>query len=102
MQFDVHPNPVARDRRTWPFVAVLQSIASQSGSDRIVAPLIRMGATPSMGRATPIVRVDDEQFLLHMPGLVGLPARMLKKPVGSIAAHRDRIVEALDWLFLGI
>jgi toxin CcdB len=102
MQFDVHPNPVARDRKTRPFVAVLQSDASQSGLEKIVAPLVRKSDSPSMGRATPIVSVDGEAFLLHMPGLTGIPRRQLAEPIGSIAAHRDRIVDALDWLFLGI
>lgn len=102
MQFDVHPNPIARERRMRPFVAVLQSDASLSRLERIVAPLARMGAEPVSGRGTPIITLEGEDLLLHLPGLVGMPTGLLKKPVGSIAAYRSKIVDALDWLFLGI
>jgi toxin CcdB len=103
MQFDVHLNPIPRDRKMRPFVAILQSDVSQSGPEKIVAPLVRLaGPVDIIGRATPVVNVAGERFLLHTPGLSGMPAGRLKSPVGSIAAHRDRIVDALDWLFLGI
>jgi hypothetical protein len=31
-----------------------------------------------------------------------IPTRLLRHPVGSIAAYQKDIVRALDWLFCGI
>lgn len=103
MQFDVHPNPIARDRKMRPFVVVLQSDASLVGTEKIVAPLVRLPDGPDRPRkAMPVVNVGDDKFLLHLPSLSGLPRGVLKRSVGSIAQDRSRIVDALDWLFLGI
>ncbi len=37
-----------------------------------------------------------------MPLMTTVSARALRRPVGSIAAWRDDISRALDWLFFGI
>jgi hypothetical protein len=50
----------------------------------------------------PVVNVGDDKYLLHLPSLSGLPGSVLKRSVGSIEQDRSRIVDALDWLFLGI
>jgi hypothetical protein len=103
MQFDVHPNPIVRDRKMRPFVVVLQSDASLAGPDRIVAPLVRLpNGADRPRKAMPVVNVGEHKYLLHLPSVSGLPSGSLKRSVGSIAQDRSRIVDALDWLFLGI
>lgn len=103
MQFDVHRNPVARARRSFPLVAILQSDFAETGKDRVVAFLApRYGLPTVAGRLIPIVGIGGDEFALLLPSLTNLPAADLQEPVGNIAFHRDRIVEALDWLFLGV
>jgi post-segregation antitoxin (ccd killing protein) len=41
-------------------------------------------------------------FLLAVDLMVSLPVTALRDPLGSIAAHRDDITRAVDWLFTGI
>lgn len=50
----------------------------------------------------PVVQVNGRDYVLLVPSLTNLPAADLKGAIGNIGAHRDRIVEALDWLFLGV
>lgn len=103
MQFDVYPNPVPRARRACPYVAVLQSDLAETGRDRVVAFLAPRAALPlASGRLMPVVSIGPGEFLLLLPSLTSLPASDLRRAIASLAAHRDRIVEAIDWLFLGI
>jgi hypothetical protein len=50
----------------------------------------------------PRVIVDGRELNILIPGLTVVSVRDLHEPVGSIAAERDAIVAALDFLFLGI
>jgi hypothetical protein len=44
----------------------------------------------------------ERRYALLLPSLTSVRASDLPSPVGNIGAYRDRIVEALDWLFLGV
>jgi toxin CcdB len=103
MQFDVYANPITRARRTFPYVAVLQHDLAETGHDRVAAFLAPRSALPrAAGRIAPVVDVDGRSFVLLVHLLTNLPAADLKIAIGNVSAHRDRIVEALDWLFLGV
>jgi toxin CcdB len=102
-QFDVFVNPLAHARRTYPYVAVLQSDVAETGGDRIVAPLVptaRLGGI--VVRMGPHVRVSDIEHVLLVPKMAAVPAGDLRELRGQISAHRDAIVAALDYLFLGV
>lgn len=101
-QFDVLDNPIPRARRALPFVAILQSDLAETGRDRVVAPLAPRGAMPNLaGRLIPIVSVADKDYALLVPSLTALPATELRHVVASLADDRDRILAALDYLFIG-
>lgn len=102
-QFDVFENPIPRARRTFPFVVVLQSDLVDTGEDRIVAPIgPRSRMTKSVGRLMPHVRVGDAEMVILVPGLMTIRAASLRDVRGRLTAHRDQIVAALDYLFLGV
>ena len=102
-QYDVVDNPVPRARRAFPFVAILQSDLADTGSDRIVAPLVP-GARLSgvVGRLLPIVKVRGVEYALIMPRLTSVPAAGLRAIRDNLSAYRSDIVAALDVLFLGV
>lgn len=103
MQFEVFTNPIKRARRAYPFVAVLQSDVAETGRDRIVAPLVprtRLGGTA--GRLTPHVQVAGIDHVLLVPAMTAVQAADLRDSKGQLAKHRDAIVAALDYLFLGV
>lgn len=103
MQLDVFANPLVRARRAYPYLVVLQADIAALGRERIVAFLAaraQFGAVA--GRLTPIVEVEGREYVVLMPSLTNVPVAELRKAVGNLNGFRDRIVEALDWMFLGI
>jgi toxin CcdB len=102
-QYDVVDNPVPRARRAFPFVAILQSDLANTGSDRIVAPLVPGARILGVvGRLMPIVKVEGVDHALIVPRLTAVPAAELRAVKGSLSAYRNEIVAALDLLFLGV
>ncbi|HEU4733630.1 MAG TPA: CcdB family protein [Kofleriaceae bacterium] len=102
-QFDVFVNPIPQARRAYPYVAVLQSDVADPGRERIVAPLVpkaRLAGT--VGRLTPHVRVADVEHVLLVPAMAAIAATDLRELRGRLTAHRDGIIAALDYLFLGV
>jgi toxin CcdB len=102
-QFDVFVNPVPHARRTYPYVVILQSDLSDIGRERIVAPLALKTRVPgSVGRSTPHVMVSDVEHVLFVPKMTAVPAADLRELRGQLSQHRESIVAALDYLFLGV
>jgi toxin CcdB len=103
MQFDVFDNPIAQARRDFPFVMILQSDMAGTGRDRIVAPLVpRKRMAKLAGRLTPIVGIGGLEHVLLVPRMTSVPAVDLRIVKAQLAAHRDDIVSAIDFLFLGV
>ncbi len=103
MQLEVFPNPLVRARRAYPYVVVLQADIAALGRERIIAFLApRAEIGPIGGRLMPVVEIGDREFVLLMPSLTNVPVTELRRSVGSLGAFRDRIVDAIDWTFLGI
>jgi toxin CcdB len=102
-QFDVFINPILQARRAYPYVVVLQSDLAETGRERIVAPLApKARLTGTAGRLTPHVRVSDVEHVLLVPSMTAIAATDLRELRGKLTAHREAIVAALDYLFLGV
>lgn len=103
MQFDVFDNPIPQARRDFPFVVVLQSDVASTGRDRIVAPLVPRKRMPKLaGRLTPVVSVGGLEHVLLVPRMTSVAAADLRVIKAQLPAHRDDIVSAIDYLFLGV
>ena len=103
MQLEVFPNPLVRARGAYPYVVVLQADIAALGRERIVAFLAaREQIGPVGGRLMPVVEIGGREFVLLMPSLANVPVTELRGSVGDLKAFRDRIVDAIDWTFLGI
>ena len=101
MQHDVFANPVSRMRGAFPFIVNLQSDHAPS-EERLCAPLYIMELTIDSARFAPAVLVHDRPFRLLLLRIATVHRRYLRRPIGSVAAYRDDIIRALDWLFTGI
>ena len=103
MQFEVFPNPLARARRAFPYVVVLQADIAAMGRERVVAFVAaKKQIGPVGGRLMPVVEIGDREFVLLMPSITNVPVSELGASVGDVEAFRDKIVDAIDWMFLGI
>ena len=100
-QFDVLDNPIPGARRAMPFVAILQSDLAETGRDRVCALAPRAAMPTIAGRLIPIVEVENQDFALLVPSLTALPVADLRQVIASLAADRERILAALDYLFIG-
>lgn len=100
-QFDVFATPLRRDRTERPFVVVVQSdwIATAS---RLCAALVAQQFLVPQGRLNPAFVIGRQHVYLHPIELVTLPIRILTNPVTNLDSYRDRIIAALDLVFLGI
>jgi hypothetical protein len=63
---------------------------------------LRGGLSPLGQRLLPAVVTDGREFGVLMPGLAAVSARELTNLIANVEQCRDRIVAALDQLFLGI
>lgn len=82
---------------------MLQADIAALGRERIIAFLAaRAEIGPVGGRLMPVVEIGGREFVLLMPSLTNVPVTEPRGLVGDLKAFRDRIVDAIDWTFLGI
>ena len=103
-QYDVYPNPSPRSRDWVPYLVDVQSDLLSALRTRLVMPLTRVAvALPQTPRRlAPVFSIEGERLALQPLAAAGLDARLLKKPVASLAAHAGEIRDALDAVVRGV
>lgn len=103
-QYDVYPNPSARSRDVVPYVVDVQSDLLSALRTRLVMPLTRVAVDlpHPPRRLAPQFSIEGERLALQPQTTAGLDARLLRKPVASLAAHAGEIRDALDAVISGV
>lgn len=101
-QFDVFRNPSRQSLRRVPYLLVLPTSYLLDLPLTVVAPLLEPNAFQAAGRLNPEFQVEDRFVMLSPLELANIRRTELTVPVTNLAAERDRIVSALDFLFTGI
>lgn len=103
-QYDVFENPSARSRDWVPFVVDVQSNLLSELRTRLVMPLTRVaaGLPQAPRRLAPEFTIAGERLALQPHTAAGIEARLLRKPVASLAAHAGEIRDALDAVISGL
>lgn len=99
-RFDVYRNP----RRSAPQAPYLLDVQCDwvRTELRVVVPLVRADYHgPPMKRLNPMVEIDGQALVMSPTEIGSLPENQLGKPIASLAAQRDQVVAALDFLFQG-
>lgn len=95
-QLSVHKNP-GRNRKTIPFVVVVQSNRFRDTATRVVVPLIDAkifgSADSDVG---PHFIVDGQEVVFAPLQIAHVPRHVLGPSVASLTAEDGRIVNALD------
>ena len=102
-RFDVYANPGAHANTT-PYLLDVQCDLFEGLDSRMVIPLRSLKYVPNVKlpiQLTPLVRVGAKDYLLEIPKMGAVPARILKKPVSSLSGEQAKIISALDFLFQG-
>jgi len=84
------------------FILDVQSNLLDDLTTRLVAPLLPLeGAPIPAGRLNPVLDIEGRLYSLQ-PQLMGaVPAHALGRRAGDASRHYDRIVAAIDMVFLG-
>ncbi len=102
-QLIVYRNENPSTKKAVPFLLDVQSELLSVLQTRVVVPLYvqHRGAPKPISRLTPVVEIVGKKCVLMTPELAGVPVRLLKDRVGTLANRRDEIIAALDLLFTG-
>ena len=101
-RFDIYPNPIAQDRKDFPFVLEIQSDLLYRFTERVCVPLVREGFIPGLtDRFHPTLIVEGEALRLHPLGIAVFFIHELRNPLGSAKPDAMQIELALDMLFRG-
>jgi|SRR5215469_3439257 len=102
-QFTVYRNRNARSKGAFPFLVDVQSDLLEDLQTRVVIPLTKATALTKkpLDRLMPILKLEDEAYVLVTPQLAGIASKELGVASGSLAQHRDAILGAMDFLLTG-
>ena len=103
-QFDLYKNPSRSTRATFPYILDVQNPVVSDIATRIVIPLGKLNRfkNEKMDKLTPEIEYGGEKLLILTPQIASVPARLLKKPTGSLNHFRHKIIAALDFAITGI
>ncbi len=103
-QFSLYRNRNPASRTRYPLLLDIQSDLLEQLATRAVVPLAPTGAARarSMRTLTPILKFEGKEFLMLTPQVAGIPARELGPVAGNLAADRNKIIAAVDFLVSGI
>lgn len=102
-QFDAFPNPVVSQRRAFPLVISLRSDLLPAGSDAVIAPLVQKKLLAGViGRLSPVVQIDQEEYVVLVERLATIPSRELPHRIANLARYRDALLGAVDLLYYGV
>lgn len=98
-QFDVFRS---RNATVYPLIVDVQADLHARLATRIVVPMVaRARYTQPTTRLTPVLAVDDGEYVLLFSLLAAVPKTALGASVGSLAQHRSTLLAALDLLITG-
>jgi toxin CcdB len=100
-QFDIVANPDADDAAHRPYLIVLQSDLVSGLRSTVVAPLVVRDALLGAPRLNPMVVVEGREHWLATHELFAIDRRALAQSVASLQDQRDKVIGALDFLFIG-
>ena len=102
-QFTVYRNKNARTKTVFPLLVDIQSDLLEDLQTRVVIPLTKAAALTKkpLTHVTPAFAFDGEEYVLMTPQLAGVGPTELGAAVGSLAAQRQAILAAMDFLLTG-
>lgn len=101
-RFDLYANPDDDTRRLAPYLLDVQSTHVGVLPTRIVIPVRPGRQLAFSGKPSdlpPVFEISGEDCFLDTPAMSAVPLNALGKHIGSLSAHREAILAALDRIF---
>ncbi len=96
-QYDVFPNPSRSRAEGIPFVVVIQSELLDGLATRLVIPLAEPDAIDKVPPTLcPSINVNGQRLQALAHDAAPLSAKLLRRPVGNVAAQASALVAAID------
>lgn len=101
-QFDVYHNPNEETNQIVPYLLDIQADLLDNLATRVVVPLITASTVGKpIKYLNPKFQIDDITVLMSTAELAGVPVSAIGEKVDSLKEQRDKIIAALDFLFVG-
>lgn len=102
-QYDVFANPSSSAADGIPYVVVIQSDLLDALATRLTMPLAVLDAATKVPTALcPVIVVKGQRLHALAHYAAPLPAKLLMRPVGNVAAQASALVSAMDAVLSGI
>ncbi|MFN3231647.1 MAG: CcdB family protein [Alphaproteobacteria bacterium] len=100
-QFDLIRNTTGYRENAVPYFVIVQSDLVYDIQTKVVIPLHRPSTYKPANRLNPIFDIDGESLTLMTQEIVGLEPGMVGPIIGTVEAHHDAIIAAIDFLISG-
>jgi len=96
-------NPSQKSREAYPYIIDIQNALISDIITRTVIPLgkFKNFRDEQMDGLTPLLKYEDEQYILLTPQITSMSSKLLKDSVGSIESLREEIIAAIDFAITG-
>lgn len=103
-QFDLYVNTDHDTNKIYPYFVDIQNALLDTLNSRVVIPLtpVRKSDKTYPKNLCPIIEIQNKKFALLTHQLTSVSVNFLKEKETSLAADRDDIVAAIDFLVTGI
>ena len=100
MQFDVYENPTPN--KAVPYLLDVQNDLVEVKSTRVVAPLVPLKLFPKPATVlNPVFRIGEESYVMLTQDLASVGRENLGRKIATLGHERQKIISALDFLFVG-
>ena len=103
-QFSVYQNKNKATQTQYPLLLNIQNDLLATMQTCVVVPLTKVESMVHnpMGKLTPILVVQDQQYCMMTPQLAGINKRELGTEVEILTTHQHDMVAAIDFLLSGV
>lgn len=101
-QFDVYHNINKNTHLRIPYLLDIQCNLFSELITTVVVPLVaKEDFKKTVKYLNPVFKIQDSNYVMLTPELAGISKKILGKKVTSLAAQRQEIIQALDFLITG-
>lgn len=100
-QFDIYANPIAKGKKKYPYVCLLQNKLFNDLTSQVVA-FITSDESIAFDKVSVPIQLDTNNYFICMNVLATLENSRLNEFVENLSHEREVILSAYDAIFTGI